>query len=64
MTKALIVATYALAAIALGAAIGLFAGMPTGTLAGCVVFLLLAASSTAASRAAATSAPRLASSPP
>ncbi len=42
MTKVLIVATYSLAAIALGGAIGLFAGLPTGTLAGCVVFLLFA----------------------
>jgi cyclic-di-GMP phosphodiesterase TipF (flagellum assembly factor) len=42
MTKALIVATYSLAAIAIGGAIGLFAGMPMGTIAGCVVFLLLA----------------------
>src|ERR1700687_3707863 len=42
MTKALIVATYVLAAMTIGAAIGLFAGLQTGTLAGCVTFLLFA----------------------
>ncbi len=42
MTKALIVATYSLFAMAIGGAIGLFAGAPMGTLTGVVVFLLLA----------------------
>jgi cyclic-di-GMP phosphodiesterase TipF (flagellum assembly factor) len=42
MTKVLIVATYSLFAMAIGGAIGLFAGAPMGTLTGVVVFLLLA----------------------
>jgi len=42
MTKALIVATYSLFAMAIGGAVALFAGAPMGTLTGTVVFLLLA----------------------
>jgi cyclic-di-GMP phosphodiesterase TipF (flagellum assembly factor) len=42
MTRVLLVLTYLLFSAALGGAIGLFSGLPMATLAGCVVFLLLA----------------------
>jgi cyclic-di-GMP phosphodiesterase TipF (flagellum assembly factor) len=42
MTRVLLVLTYLLFSTAIGGAIGLFGGVPMGTIAGCVVFLLLA----------------------